>query len=186
MVLFWKCDHNQLSEKYVLTKYREIDMDFTIFGSCLIENIGAIFAYFSTLMSAIYRVFIYVLDDNIAYVVLFQNLGNLKTNTTKIPVLVLQKLSLLDSNFLDCFIRKIATICSIPWFATCYISKSSTRWHILLFIVSFVLPYITRKCRFHKIDMDFEIVASTLKLSCQNQKCWQSSVRDLWPCDSKK
>ena len=88
-------------------------MDFTIFGSCLIKKIGAIFVHFSTLMSAIYRIFIYVLDDNIASVVLFQNLGNLKTNTTKILVLVLQKLSLLDSSFLDCFIRKIATICSI-------------------------------------------------------------------------
>ena len=35
-----------------------------------------------------------MLDDNIASVVLFQNLGNLKTNTTKLPVLVLQKLLL--------------------------------------------------------------------------------------------
>ena len=111
----------------------------------------------------IYRIFIYVLDDNIESVVSFQNLGNLKTNTTKMPVLVLQKLSLLDSSFLGCFIRKIATICSIPWFSTCYISKSSTQWHILLFIVSFVLPYITQKYGFHKIDMDFEIVASTIK-----------------------
>ena len=94
-------------------------MDFTIFSSCLIKKIGAIFVHFSTLMSAIYCILIYVLDDNIASVVLFQNLGNLKTNKTKIPVLVLQKLSLLklsllDSSFLDCFIRKIATICSIP------------------------------------------------------------------------
>ena len=88
----------------------------------------------------------------------------MKTNTTKIPILVLQKLSLLDSSFIDCFIRKIATICSIPWFSTYYISKSSTRWHVLLFIVSFVLPYSTQKCRFHKIDMDFEIVASTLNI----------------------
>ena len=53
-------------------------------------------------MSTIYRIFIYVLHDNIASVVLFQNLGNLKTNTIKIPVLVLQKLLLLDSTFLDC------------------------------------------------------------------------------------
>ena len=105
-----------------------------------LKKIGAIFVHFSTLMSAIYRFFIYVWDDNITFVVLFQNLDNLKTNTTKIPVLVLQKLSLLDSSFLDCFIRKIATICSIPWFPTCYISKSSTRWHIFLFIVSSVLP----------------------------------------------
>ena len=119
-------------------------------------------------MSAIYRYFIYVLDDNIASVVLFQNLGNLKTNATKIPVLVLQKLSLLDSSFLGCFIRKIATICSIPWFSTGYISKSSTRWYILLFIISFVLRWSTQKCRFHKIDMDFEIVASTLK-ACKNK-----------------
>ena len=89
-------------------------MDFTIFGSCLIKKIGAIFAHFSTLMSAIYRIFIYVFDDNIACVVLFQNLGNLKTNTTKILVLVLQKPSLLHSSFLGCFIRKIATICSLP------------------------------------------------------------------------
>ena len=57
-------------------------------------------------MSVIRCIFIHVLDDNIASVVLFQNLGNLKTDTTKIPVLVLQKLSLLDSSFLDCFIRK--------------------------------------------------------------------------------
>ena len=62
-------------------------MDFTIFGSCLIKKIGAIFVHFLTLMSAIYRIFIYVLDDKIASVVLFQNLGNLKTNSTKIPVL---------------------------------------------------------------------------------------------------
>ena len=89
-------------------------MDFTIFGSCLIKKIGAIFVHFSTLMSTIYCIFNYVLDDDIARAVLFQNLGNLKTNTTKISVLVLQKLSLLESSFLDCFIRKIATICSIP------------------------------------------------------------------------
>ena len=89
-------------------------MDFTIFGNCLIKKIGAIFVQFSTPMSAIYRIFIYVIDDNIPSVVLFQNLGNLKTKTTKIPVLVLQNLSLWDSSFLDCFIRKIATICSIP------------------------------------------------------------------------
>ena len=67
-------------------------MDFTIFGTCLIKKIGSIFVHFSTLMSTIYRIFIYVLDDNIASVVLFENLGNLETNTTKIPVLVLQKL----------------------------------------------------------------------------------------------
>ena len=139
-------------------------MDFTIFGSCLIKKIEAISVHFSSFMLSIYRIFINVLDDNIPTVVLFQNLGNLKTNTTKIPVLVLQKLSLLDSSFLDCFILKIATICSIPWFSTCYISKSSTRWHILLFIVSFALPLTTQKCRFHKIDMDFEIVASTLNV----------------------
>ena len=89
-------------------------MDFAIFGSCLIKKIGAILTHFSTPMSAIYRIFIYVIDDNIAYVVFFQNLGILKTNTTKIPVLVLQKPSLLDSSFLDGFIRRIATICSIP------------------------------------------------------------------------
>ena len=47
-------------------------MDFTIFGRCLIKKIGAIFVHFPTLMSAIYRIFIYVLDDNIASVVLFQ------------------------------------------------------------------------------------------------------------------
>ena len=81
-------------------------MDFTIFCCCLIKKIGAIFVHFSTLMPTIYRIFIYVLDDNIAFVVLFQNLDNLKTNTTEIPVLVLQKLSLLDSSFLDYFIQK--------------------------------------------------------------------------------
>ena len=58
-------------------------MDFTILGSCRIKKNGAIFVHFSRLMSAIYLIFIYVLDDNIAYVVLFQNLGNLKTNTTQ-------------------------------------------------------------------------------------------------------
>ena len=89
-------------------------MDFTIFGSCLNKKNGVISVHFLTLMSAIYRIFIHLLDDNIAFVVLFQNLGNLKTNTTKTPVLVLQKLSLLDYSFLDCFIRKIATIRSIP------------------------------------------------------------------------
>ena len=88
-------------------------MDFTLFGSCLIKKIGAIFVHFSTLMFAIYRIFISVSYDNIASIVLFQNLGNLKTNTTKISVLVLQNLTLLDSSFLDCFIRKIATIRSI-------------------------------------------------------------------------
>ena len=77
-------------------------MDFTIFGSCLINKIRAIFVHFSTLMSAIYGIFIYVLDDNIASVVLFQNLGNLKTNTTKMPVLVLQKLSLLGCFCVAC------------------------------------------------------------------------------------
>ena len=66
-------------------------MDFTIFGSCLIKELGAIFVHFSALMSAKYRIFIFVLDGNIASVVLFQNLGNLKSNTTKIPVLLLQK-----------------------------------------------------------------------------------------------
>ena len=89
-------------------------MDFTIFGSCLIKKIGAIFVHFSTFMSAIYRIFFYVLDDNIATVELFQSLGSLKTTTTKIPVLVSQKLSLLFSSFFDGFIGKIATICSIP------------------------------------------------------------------------
>ena len=57
-------------------------MDFTLYGSCLIKKIGAIFVHFSTPMSVIYRIFIYVLDDNIASVVLFQNLGNSETNTT--------------------------------------------------------------------------------------------------------
>ena len=33
LTLFLKCDHIQLPELYILTKYREIDMDFTIFGS---------------------------------------------------------------------------------------------------------------------------------------------------------
>ena len=61
-------------------------MDFTICDSCLIKKLE-IFVHFSTLMSAIYRIFIYVLDDNIASVVLFQNLGILKTSTTKIPAL---------------------------------------------------------------------------------------------------
>ena len=54
-------------------------MVLTIFGSCLIKKNEAIFVHFSTLMSAIYRIFICVLYDNITSVVLFQNLGNLKT-----------------------------------------------------------------------------------------------------------
>ena len=81
-------------------------MDFTAFRSCLIKKIGAIFVHFSTLRSVIFHILIYVLDDNIASVLLFQNLGNLKTNTTKILVLVLQKLQLFDSSFLGCFIWK--------------------------------------------------------------------------------
>ena len=44
-------------------------MDFTTFGSCLIKKIKAIFVNFSTLMSAIYRIFIDVLDDNMTSVV---------------------------------------------------------------------------------------------------------------------
>ena len=112
-------------------------------------------------MSEIYRIFIYVLDDNIASVVLFQNLGNLKTNTTKILVLVLQKLSMLDSSFLDSFFLNSDNLFNSMIFNVLYL-KSSTQWHILLFIVSFVLPKSIQKCRFHKIDMDFEIVASTL------------------------
>ena len=55
-------------------------MEFTVFGSCLIKKIGAIFVHFSTLMSTIYRIFIHALDDNTASVVLDENLGNLKTN----------------------------------------------------------------------------------------------------------
>ena len=95
----------------LLTKYKENDMDFTIFGSYLIVKIGAIFVYFSTLTcrSIMFRIFSYALDDNITSVLLFQNLGNLKTNTSKILVLVLQKLSLLDSSFLGCILsRKVA------------------------------------------------------------------------------
>ena len=115
-------------------------------------------------------------------------LGNLKTNTNKIPVLVFQKLSLFDSSFLDCSIRKIATICSIPWFSTCYISKSSTRWHILLLIESFVLPKTTQKYRFHKIDMDFEIVASTLSFVHQHSNSgWNFENEDIFhPCNVVK
>ena len=124
---------------------------------------GAIFVHFSTLRSVIFRIFIYALEYNSASVFLFKNLGNLKTNTTKILLLVLQNLSLLDSSFLGCFIREIATICTIPWFSTCDISKSSTRWYILLFIICFILPLPTQKCKFRKNDMDFGIVASTLK-----------------------
>ena len=97
-----------------MAKYREIDMDFTLFGSCPIKKNGAIFVHFSTLRSVIFRILIYVLEDNSASVFLFKILGNLKTNTTKILVLVLQILSLLDSSFLGCFIREKATICTIP------------------------------------------------------------------------
>ena len=71
-------------------------------------------------MSAIYHIFIYVLDDNMASVVLFQNLGNLKTNTTEVPVIVLQKLSLLDSSFLDCFIRQFV---QVHYFNVLYLEK---------------------------------------------------------------
>ena len=163
MILFLKCDHIQLLELYILTKYRKIDMDFTIFSSSAKHKIRALIVNFSTLKSVIFRIFINVLHKNIASLLLFQNIGNKKTIRIKILFLVLQKLSLLCSSFLGCFIRKIAIICTIPLFSKCCISKSSTRWYILLVIISFILPYTTQKCRFHKIDMDFGFVASTLK-----------------------
>ena len=47
-------------------------MDFTIFGGRLIKKNGAIFVDFSTLRSVIFLIFIYVLDDTIASVELFQ------------------------------------------------------------------------------------------------------------------
>ena len=105
-------------------------------------KIGVIFVHFFTLRSVIFRILIYVLDGNVTSVLLFQNSGYLKTNTTKILVLVLQKLSLLDSSIFGRFIRKIATI---PWFSTCYISKSSTQWYILLFIHKYYLALIYTK-----------------------------------------
>ena len=67
---------------------------------------GAIFVYFSTLMSAMYRICIYVLDDSIASVVSFQNLGNLKTKTTKIPVLMSQNCHCWIHPFLTVFFEK--------------------------------------------------------------------------------
>ena len=153
-------------------------MDCIIFGSCLIKKIGAIFVHFSTLRSVIFHIFIYVLEENSASVFLFKNLGNLKTNTTKILVLVLQNLTLLDSSFLGCFIREIATIYTIPWFSNCDISKSSTWWPILLFIIWFILSLPTQKCKFCNNDMDFGFVVSflntwILKNACPPCKCLQ-------------
>ena len=60
-----------------MTKYREIDMDFTIFGSSPKYKIGSLFVNFSTLKSVIFQIFIYmyVLFENIASVLSFQNLG---------------------------------------------------------------------------------------------------------------
>ena len=110
MILFLKCDHIQLPKLYILKKYREIDMDFTIIGSSLKQKIRAISVQFSTLEAVIFRIFIYMLHGNIASVSFFQNLGNFKTTSIKILVLVLQKLLLLASSFLDRFINKIATI----------------------------------------------------------------------------
>ena len=43
-----------------------------IFGKCLIKRNWAIFVHFLTLTSIIFRIFIYVLEDNIASVLLFQ------------------------------------------------------------------------------------------------------------------
>ena len=106
MILFLKCDHIQLPELYILTKYRKIDMDFTIFGSSLKQKISGDSVQFSTLRSVIFRIFIYKLQGNITSVSLFQNLGNFKTTSIIILVLVLQKRFLLASSFLDRFIKK--------------------------------------------------------------------------------
>ena len=59
-------------------------MDFTIFGSSPKYKIGALFVHFSTLMSVIFRIFIYGLHENIVSVLLFQNLNNYATITIKI------------------------------------------------------------------------------------------------------
>ena len=62
-------------------------MDFAIFGSCVIKKWSDFRSYF-TLRSVIFRIFIYVLDDNVASELLFQNSGNSIANTAKILVLV--------------------------------------------------------------------------------------------------
>ena len=76
MILFLKCDHIQFLELYILTKYRKIDMGFTIFGNSVKYKIGALIVNFSTLKSVIFRIFINVSHENIAPVLLFQNIGN--------------------------------------------------------------------------------------------------------------
>ena len=76
MILFLKCGHIQLPELYILTKYRKIDMDFTIFGNSVKYKIGALIVNFSTLKSVIFRIFLNVSHENIASVLLFQNIGS--------------------------------------------------------------------------------------------------------------
>ena len=55
------------------------------------KKLERFFFHISTPRSVIFRIFIYVFDDHVAFTLLFQNSCNLKTNTTKILVLVLQK-----------------------------------------------------------------------------------------------
>ena len=126
------------------TKYREIAIDFTLFGSCLIKKNWAIFIHFSTLRSVIFRWFFFVLDGNIASVLLFQNLGNLKTNTTKIPVLVLQKLSLLDLVLSWLHYSKNSNNLFNPMTFNVLYLGSSTRWRILLFIIFYLALNYTK------------------------------------------
>ena len=83
MILFFKCDYIQLPELYILTKYRKIDLDFTIFGNSAKYEIGALIVNFSTLKPVIFRIFINVLHENIASVLLFQNIDNKKLSQLK-------------------------------------------------------------------------------------------------------
>ena len=91
--IIFKCDHIQVPVLYVLTKYIEIDMGFTmhVFYSSPKYKIWALFGHF--FKSVIFRMFINVLQKNktnhpissnsppsakknIASVLLLQNLGN--------------------------------------------------------------------------------------------------------------
>ena len=76
-----------------------------------IQTLGTFRQFYN---AVIFRIFIYVLQGNIASVLFFcRNLGNWKIIKIKILVLVLQKLILFDSFWLSCFIREFATIWSL-------------------------------------------------------------------------
>ena len=62
--------------------------------------------HFSTPRTVIFHIFIYVLHDNIASVLLLRNLGNVKSFTIETLVLVLQNLLLIESFFPGRFIQE--------------------------------------------------------------------------------